>query len=221
MLKKMTKISLLTATLLGITAFPSTVFSASGFSVVPIDEMRIPESMKKKILSNIAQRANPTIVPDEKFPSLNRAAEAIEKQEKSKPTSLENIVNTGKLRNQPSSIADTTLAHAALFYAHTAGVYNNGQWDGLGRGYKTSDMGIVMLDEYDLTSGETTFTQEAINASVNGRPAMLTTEQSTSGENYIRLAWVTERKLYHLKSNARDLEQGKAALLAVAQGIKD
>ena len=199
-------------------------FPAPGFSVTPLDEMKLPDVMKGKIRENIEQRkkrgTDPT--PDKQFTSLNHAVERI-KQEKMPWRPLAEIVNDGTLISSPSSVVGTVLEHAELIFTDIGGMNKNSQWSGLTRIYKTKDLGIVKLSEnsYRTVKLSMTISKESVNASVNGNPATLIAKYSTSGENYIGLVWATENKFYKLTSNASNLEQGKTALLDLAEAIKD
>lgn len=206
------------------TAFSATDFPAPGFSVVPLDEMKIPDVMKEKMRAAIAQRkkrgADPT--PDAQFISINHTVAMIQ-EDKTPWPSLAEMANAGTLISPPSPVAGTVLANAELIFTDIGGGNRNSQWSGLTRIYRTKDLGIVVLgeDSYRSVNGSMTMPEESVNASVNGGPATLIAKYSTSGENYIGLSWATDNKFYKLMSNAGDIEQGKTALIALAQALKD
>ena len=138
MSKKIINITITIAILAGTIVFSPTTFSANGFSVEPFDQIQMPAQMKEKILAAKAKNKSrgSGLIPDEEFHSMNRVVEKMEKQKGYSPSSLNDIVNAGKLKNPPSSVANTVLAHASLIRAHISGGYQNGQWSGLSRVYK-------------------------------------------------------------------------------------
>ena len=192
-----------------------------GLAIKSIDELQIPEQKEAKMRVEFRQQGmlGYIDVQDVKMKSLKHLVGVVGRSNQP----ITSNVNAGKISHTPSVVDQVALGNAKLLSETTSGTYKNGQWSGLSRLYSTEKIGIVSLDENDYVTAQSgiVLIKEAINESINGNPATLRVDKSASGENLIRLMWVTSKKRYVLESNAEDWPLAKEVLLAIATGIQD
>ncbi len=113
----------------------------------------------------------------------------------------------------------TELAKLTPAKSLPAGNAADAGWSGYTRVYRTGPHEWVMLEELDLQAlqASVVILREAINADVNGSPALLRSA-SADGVNLTALTWIANGKRYSLKTNAAPAKASDR-LLAIARGL--
>ena len=90
------------------------------------------------------------------------------------------------------------------------GAYADGKWTMVTRFFTTKQGTTVTLEEWDyITAGGGVYiSQEAINADINGHPAILVIKQSSSGKAVTTLTWFTDQKGYILTTSDNVKKKG-------------
>ena len=88
----------------------------------------------------------------------------------------------------------------SLIAAIPVGTKIDGSWTGLDRFFRFEKDGVVRLTEYDLaaTGGKFFMAKEAVNANVNGKPAISKVFTGANGESIEEVVWVKGHKFYML-----------------------
>ncbi|MGH8557760.1 MAG: hypothetical protein ACRESZ_09920, partial [Methylococcales bacterium] len=194
-----------------------------GITIVPLSEQSVPKELKDQAKMEISKMQQRGFVdaPESSVGTLDALDRArIHKKDMLKP--IDEITN--KLAILPSSLGVSQLSKARLLGAQEAGGLREGGWTGLFRLFSVPKLGLVGLEENDYIASRGGFAmiKEAINQEVNGRPAILSVQQSQSGKALSELTWATDRKIYTLTFN-RAIKTQKAInyVLGLANEISD
>jgi len=194
-----------------------------GVKVEPLANHQVPETLKSQARSEIDQvRTQGYVdVPDEVVSYLDRAVAAAQATGEGRLRPIQEI--PGGLKLSPASLQGTVLEKARFLGAAPAGAYSKEGWSGLVRVFVAARIGPVVLEEFDFVAGEggLVMIEEAINESVNGRPAILRTKKGAGGKSMTELTWASDRKIYTLRAKSTDNPRSAGELVALARGIVD
>jgi hypothetical protein len=187
-----------------------------GLTVKSIDELDLPPATKEALLENVRLMKEKKLVPADqrRVPDFD----VIEANYRARGKPLSELVAANRIGFKPAKL-DATSLRGLTDVAIPSGVRNGSVWSGVDRLFRHPDLGLVILEETDLSrGGGAMFTKEMINADVNGAPAMLLSRQASAKRSDSSLMWYADGMLYQLRTPGVD-DRSRAALLDIARRL--
>lgn len=126
---------------------------------------------------------------------------------------LESVSAATQKLGHPPSVVGPTLGRARVVGAVAHGARGPQGWNMFTRVFRLNDV-LIELEEMDLTTSGAILTQEFLNASVNGWPAVLMVRKSPH-QTMTTLTWFTDRNGYTLRA----IGDVRTVLLGIADEI--
>jgi hypothetical protein len=193
------------------------------FAIKPSEEILssaafVSEDAKARVRRNVAtiQRGEP-IIEDGSVPGLEKQFKAMSNRVKPLPEIVD------RLTRVPSDVSDTPLRDAPLLGAYMQGTLVKKSWTGVGRVFRHPELGIVVLDEYDLfaSSAKQTMAAETMNFPIGDQPGWFSVRSDPrSGLSVSRLKWVDNSGVAFELIIQRSDEAAKQAMRQIAESIK-
>lgn len=102
----------------------------------------------------------------------------------------------------PADVSGTTLEQAHFVGAFAAGGFVDQLWTGVVRVYESSDLGRVILEEYDYkrVGSYITIPSELVESYVNGYPVLYSVLRGGDVHSHTDITWFTDRKQFRMRT---------------------
>jgi len=189
--------------------------------ILSVDDLQAPENIRTYILESIKRRQNQILEVDAGV----LPAESTVLRELGASTDDPKLLQR-RLSLPLSDLSRTVLGAARLVATKEAGARGSEGATGASRYFRLPDVGVVEFHEEDYRAPGTlieTF-REAVNAEVNGTPAMLSVTRGSDGRARIELSWINELKSYGLTlttDHAEHFERYLGLIRDIASAVRD
>lgn len=106
------------------------------------------------------------------------------------------------IHSQPADVSGTFLEKASFVGAFPVGGFVDGRWTGVVRVFESSDLGRVVLEEYDYkrAGSHIMIPSEVVDSYANGYPVLYAVLRAGDNHAHTDITWFTDNKQFRMRT---------------------